>query len=104
MTPLSFILFFFSSCAFRFDTFAQQTKTGQGNARSSKRNKSLVERNCEQRKILKQIGGGVLGELETSPFIANVYYQSALPPGVIHISVTSLDIVVREHWQTTWQP
>lgn len=49
-------------------------------------------------------GGGGLGEPEKGPFIANVYYQSDLPPGVIHISVTSLDIVVREPWQTTWQP
>lgn len=49
-------------------------------------------------------GGGGLGEPEKGPFIVNVYYQSEIPPGVIHISVTSLDIVVREPWQTTWQP
>ncbi len=49
-------------------------------------------------------GGGAIGEPEKAPFIATVYYQSDLPPGVIHISVTSLDIVVRQPWQTTWQP
>jgi len=49
-------------------------------------------------------GGGGLGEPEKGPFITNVYYQNEIPPGVIHISITSLDIVVREPWQTTWQP
>jgi len=49
-------------------------------------------------------GGGGSGEPEKGPFIANVYYQNDIPPGVIHISVTSLGIVIREPWQTTWQP
>ncbi len=49
-------------------------------------------------------GGGAIGEPEKGPFIANVYYQNEIPPGVIHISITSLDIVVREPWQTNWQP
>ncbi len=49
-------------------------------------------------------GGGGLGEPEKGPFIINVYYQSDLPSGIVHISITSLDIVVREPWQTTWQP
>jgi hypothetical protein len=43
-------------------------------------------------------------EPQPGPFTATIYYENGFPSGVIQISVTSLDIVIRDPWQTTWQP
>jgi hypothetical protein len=49
-------------------------------------------------------GGGPAGEPQPGPFTASVYYDRGLPKGVTHISIVSLDIVVKTPWSATWQP